>query len=367
MNAVEEFTGSPMYIPVRTPVCDGLYMPAEWEPHAACWLAWPCRPDVVYDISALKRATAEVAASIARFEPVKILAGPELAAEAAAMCGSGVEVVVQKSVDSWVRDSGPTYVVDGKGGLAGVDWMFNDWGHHPVDEAILEKPTVDSPYDLGMTLTWLHRQKVRRYVAPFILEGGAFHVDGEGTMLVTEQCQLDPARNAGMTKVHLEELYKAYLGVTKIIWLGDGLEDDCTRGHVDILACFVAPGKVMLHNCTDINDANYAVSQDAIRRLESETDAKGRKIEIILMPEPEPQRIGKWRMDLSYINFYIANGGIVMSSFDDAADDEAYDIMCSAFPDREVVQVPSLGIFQGGGGIHCITQQQPVGEPLSIF
>jgi agmatine deiminase len=357
-----------MYIPVRTPVSDGLHMPAEWEPHAACWLAWPCRSDVLYDISALKRATAEVAASIARFEPVRMLAGPELASEAAAMCGPAVEVVVQKSTDSWVRDSGPTYVIDGKGGIAGIDWMFNDWGHHPVDDSILEKkPVPTGAYDLDMTVTWLHRQKVRRYVAPFILEGGAFHVDGEGTMLVTEQCQLDPARNAGMSKEHLEELYKAYLGVEKIIWLGNGLEDDCTRGHVDILACFVAPGKVMLHNCTDPADANYAVSQDAIRRLGEATDAKGRPIEVILMPQPEEKCIGNWRLDLSYINFYIANGGIVMSSFDDDFDDDAYEIMCAAFPDREVVQVPSLGIFQGGGGIHCITQQQPVGTPLPVF
>ena len=186
-----------MYIPVRTPLSDGLYMPAEWEPHAACWIAWPCRTDVYYDLAAMKRATAEVAAAVARFEPVKMLAGRELASEAASMCGNGVEVVVQKSVDSWVRDSGPTYLVDGKGHIAGVDWMFNDWGHHPVNYGIFDKEPVADGYDLGMTLTWLHRQKVRRYVAPFILEGGAFHVDGEGTLLVTEQCQLDPARNAG--------------------------------------------------------------------------------------------------------------------------------------------------------------------------
>jgi len=358
--------GTPMYIPVRTPASDGLYMPAEWTPHAACWLAWPCRSEIYYDLAALKRATAEVAAAISKFEPVKMLAGPDLASEAAAMCGDGVEVIVQKSTDSWVRDSGPTYLVDGKGHIAGVDWMFNDWGHHPVNEKI-DKPNTGETYDLGMTLLWLHKQKVRRYVAPFILEGGAFHVDGEGTLLVTEQCQFDPARNAGYSRGHLEELYRAYLGVEKVIWLGKGLEDDCTRGHVDILACFVAPGKVMLHNCTNPQDANYAVSQDAIARLSEATDAKGRSIEVILMPEPAPKYVGNWRMDLSYINFYIANGGIVMPSFDDDADNEAWEIMSKTFPDREVVQIPSLGIFQGGGGIHCITQQQPVGTPLPVF
>ncbi|TAG07649.1 MAG: agmatine deiminase family protein [Verrucomicrobia bacterium] len=358
---------SPTYIPVRTPASDGLYMPAEWETHAACWMAWPSRNDTITEISALKRATAEVAAAIARFEPVKMLAAPELMMEAAAICGPGVEVIPQKSVDAWVRDSGPTYVVDKNGGLAGIDWMFNGWGHFSTDKSLLQKPTLSLAYDVDMALHWLHRQNCRRYVAPFVLEGGAFHVDGEGTLLVTEQCQFDPARNPGLTKEHLEELYKAYLGIEKVIWLGDGLEDDSTRGHVDIIACFVAPGKIMLHNCSDPSDANYAVSQDAIQRLENATDAKGRKIELILMPQPQRQSIGDWRLDLTYINFYIANGAIIMPSFDDDADDEAYDIMAKTFPDREIVQVLSYGIFQGGGGIHCITQQQPLGEPLPIF
>lgn len=367
MSACLASPSAPAYIPVRTPACDGLHMPAEWEPHTACWMSWPVRAGALTDLGLLQQATAEVAAAVARFEPVKMLVSPEWAEEAESRCGSGVEIIPQACLDPWIRDSGPTFVVDGRGGVAGIDWMFNAWGHFSMDKTLLGQRDAASPYDIELALLLLHRENMRRYAAPFVLEGGAFHVDGEGTLLVTEQCQLDPVRNPTLGKSHLEELYRAYLGVEKIIWLGDGLEDDCTKGHVDIIACFAAPGKVLLHHCSDPADPNFAITRDALHRLQNATDARGRTLEIIFLPQPQKKVIGDWRLDLTYINFYLPNGGLVMSTFDDPADEEARAILAGVFPDREIVQVPGYGLFQAGGGIHCITQQQPVGNGLSAF
>lgn len=348
----------PVRIPVRTPSCDGLHMPAEWEEHEATWMTWPCNPSVWRGMKRPRKAYAEVAKAIARFEPVYMMTRPDMVEDAKKHCGDSVDIVPMNTRDSWARDSGPTFVVDGKGFVAGIDWIFNDWGH---------LVRYDGRIDEAMATHVLEHLHMRRYVAPLILEGGGIHTDGQGTLLTTEQVQFDPRRNSGFTADHYEDIFSAYLGTEKIVWLGNGLEDDQTNGHVDILACFVRPGVVMVHDCKDKEDANYAVSRDAIRRLEAATDARGRSFEIICMPQPNPRYIGDWRMDLSYINFYICNGGIVMSSFGDPMDTIAYKKMCEAFPDREVVQVPSTDIFAGGGGIHCITQQQPKGTPLPIF
>jgi len=344
----------PLRIPVRTPSCDGLYMPAEWEPHEATWMIWPCKPNVWRGMERPRKAFADVARAIARFETVYMMTRPDLVEDAKAHCGDSVVIVPMDTRD----DSAPTFVVDGKGGVAGVDWVFNDWGHIA---------RYDGMFDEAMGIHVLEQLQMRRYAAPFVLEGGGIHSDGEGTLLTTEQVQFDPRRNPGFTADVYEELFNAYLGTEKVVWLGNGLEDDETNGHVDILACFVRPGVVMVHDCEDKNDNNYEVTQDAIRRLEAATDARGRSFEIIRMPQPKPRLIGSWRMDLSYINFSLCNGGVVMSSFGDPLDAIAFRKMCEAFPDREVVQVPSLDIFAGGGGIHCITQQQPKGTPLPIF
>lgn len=350
---------APIRIPVRAPSCDGLHMPAEWEEHEATWMIWPCKPSAwPLGMDRPRLAYAEVAKAISRFEPVQMMCRPDLADQAIAMCGDSVNIVPMDTHDSWSRDSAPTFVVDGRGGVAGVDWVFNDWGHIARYEGRHDEP---------MALHVLEHLSMRRYAAPFIIEGGGIHSDGEGTLLTTEQVQFDPRRNAGFSAKDYEDLFAAYLGTEKVIWLGNGLEDDETNGHVDILACFVRPGVVMVHGCDDPGDNNFAVTQDAIKRLKAATDAKGRSFEIIRMPQPKPRHHGDWRLDLSYINFYIANKGIIMSSFDDPMDEVAFKLMCEAFPDREIIQVPSLDIFAGGGGIHCITQQQPKGTPLPVF
>ncbi len=350
---------APVRIPARAPVCDGLYMPGEWEEHAASWMAWPCRPSTwPLGLEKARAAYAEVAGAVSRFEPVFMMCRPEQADNARRHLGDAAVIVPMDIRDSWARDSAPTFLVDGKGGAAGVDWVFNDWGHIS---------RLEGGCDEAMALHVLEHLGMRRYAAPVIIEGGAIHSDGEGTLLTTEQVQMDPRRNPGFTHRDYEDIFAAYLGVEKVIWLGQGLEDDETNGHVDILACFVRPGVVMVHDCRDPENGNYAPSRDAARRLEAAVDAKGRKLEIIPMPEPAPRYLGNTRLDLSYINFYICNGGVVMSSFDDPMDDVAYERMCAAFPDREVVRAPSLDIFAGGGGVHCITQQQPKGTPLPVF
>lgn len=345
-------------LPVRTPASDGLKMPAEWEEHAACWMVWPCSEECFKGVLPEARETyARVARAIAEFEPVLLLVNEDQKSEARRLCGNAVTLVSATCFDSWARDSGPTFVRDDEGNVAGVDWIFNGWGHHPIT----------GPCDETMATRILRELAMRRYVAPFILEGGSIHVDGEGTLVTTEQCLLDPKRNVGFCKEDFAQLLSAYLGIEKILWLGNGLDGDETTGHVDILATFAQPGVMLLHGCTDTGDANFPVTEDARARLQATVDAAGRAITIRELPQPKPRYWQGQRMDISYINFYMANNAIIMSSFDDVADAEAKGIMQEMFPQRTIVQIPSLPLFIGGGGIHCITQQQPRGMALPTF
>jgi agmatine deiminase len=345
-------------IPVRTPQSDGLTMPAEWENHDACWMVWPCSEECFKGVlQEAKQTYAKVARAIADFEPVYMLVNPAQRSEAENLVGGAVTLVDATCFDSWARDSAPTFVRDKNGNVAGIDWVFTGWGHYPIT----------GPCDEAMGIDILRHLSMRRYTAPFILEGGSIHVDGQGTLITTEQCLLDPKRNVGFTKADFEALFKTYLGIDKVLWLANGLDGDETTGHVDILATFARPGVMLLNNCIDPDDPNFAVTQDARQRLTGAVDAAGKVLEIIDIPQPTPQKWNGERMDLSYINFYMPNGAIVMSAFDDPADDQAKELMKSIFPDRTVIQIPSLPIFAGGGGIHCITQQQPSGTALPTF
>lgn len=335
----------------RSPADDGFRMPAEWAPHARCWMGWPCRSDLWgAGLEAARDAYTAVARAIAGFEPVTMLADAAALDEAQARCGAGVTCQAMPLDDSWLRDTGPTFVLDGRGGLAGVDWRFNAWG-----EKFL-------PYDQDALLAerLLAQLGLRRYAAPLVLEGGSIHVDGEGTLLTSEECLLNPNRNPELDRAGIEALLRRTLGVEAFVWLGQGLDKDETDGHVDNIACFVKPGVVMAVTCDDPADPNHAILSDNLARLKRARDARGRTLEIIELPLPrEPRHLDGQRLALSYVNFYIANGGIVMPSFDDANDAAARDIVARAFPDRKVLQVPALDILAGGGGIHCITQQQP--------
>ena len=342
----------------RCPVRDGLYMPAEWSTHARCWMAWPCRLESWGSAEGLLRARvnfAAVARAISGLEKVTMVVRPQDADEARLAIGRGIEMLELPIDDSWTRDIAPLFVVDGKDGVAGTHWRFNAWGnkYHGYDA------------DAGFGRHVIEALGMRRYDGPMVLEGGSIVVDGQGTLITTEQCLLNANRNPNLTRQQIEERLALYLGVTKIVWLGEGLEDDETDGHVDNIACFAAPGRVMLYTPQEKGGLNDRVMRDNVARLKASRDAQGRAFEIIEVPDPKRrERHNGHRLDMSYINFYFANYGIVMPSFDDPMDDVAAAVMAKTFPDRRIVQVPAIDVVQGGGGIHCITQQQPAGTPL---
>ena len=335
------------------PADKGFYMPPEWAPHKRTWMEWPCRESLWGDdIEAAREAYAEVARTIAEFEPVTMIANPDNVAEVSLFCGSGSGVGAHPLPhdDSWMRDNGPTFLVDGKGGLAGVDWRFNAWGD--------KFPPYDK--DDAVAREVLEHLGVERFEAPLVMEGGSFHVDGEGTLITTEQCLLNKNRNPNLSRKDIEDHLMGFLGVNKIVWLGEGLEDDHTDGHVDNICCFARPGVVILQACYDEGDHNHKIYLDAKGRLEGSTDAHGRQFEIIEIEQPK-RRLDREgvRIGLSYVNFYLPTGGVVMPAFGDGKDDAAFDTLKEVFPDRVVRRVEVSDILVGGGGIHCITQQQP--------
>jgi len=335
---------------MSTPAADGFSMPAEWSRHKGCWMAWPVRAATFPNgLEAARQAYARVARAIRRFEPVTMVCPEELVADAASLCGPGIDFLAMPISDSWIRDNGPSFLVDEMGELAGVHWKFNAWGENYLDYAP----------DTQVGRRVLEHVGARRYEAPLVMEGGAFHVDGEGTCLTTEQCLLNPNRNPGFSKSEIEGHLRDHLGVQRIVWLGEGYEEDETDGHVDEIAAFVRPGLVLTLTTEDRTDPNYPVFQDNLRRLSLARDVADKPLQVVTVPVPQRQEQNGVRLTLSYTNFYMANGGIVMPAFNDPADAVAYDTFRRLWPEREIVQVDALDIVRGGGGIHCITQQQP--------
>jgi agmatine deiminase len=355
-----------------TPAADGFRMPAEWEPHAGCWMAWPERPDNWREGAAPAQAAyVAVASAIAASEPVTMAVSDAQFERARAALPEAIRVVEVSTDDAWLRDTGPTFVVDGAGERRGVDWLFNAWGG--LDGGLYE------PWDRDdrVAAKVLEVEGDDRHRAPIVLEGGAIHVDGEGTVLTTEQCLLNRNRNPELDRAGIEAALHAHLGTEKVVWLGAGVFEDETDGHVDNLACFGRPGVVLLTWVEDPADPQHAISGDARERLEAATDARGRPLEVILLPAPgpltidaeeaagvepipgtRPRRAGD-RMAASYVNFYLGNSRLVFPLLDPARDEEAATILAATFPEREVVGVPAREILLGGGNIHCITQQVP--------
>ncbi|HEU4592823.1 MAG TPA: agmatine deiminase [Steroidobacteraceae bacterium] len=355
-----------------TPAHDGFSMPAEFAPHAGCWMLWPERPDN-WRLGALpaQQAFVDVATAIARFEPVTMGVSGAQFEFARAQLPAHIRLVEISHDDAWMRDVGPTFISNEKGERRGVDWRFNAWGglqgglYFPWDQDDLVARKV------------LEIEGCDRYRAPLVNEGGAIHVDGEGTALVTEQVLLNPNRNPGMSREQVERHLMAYLGVRTVLWLGQGVIDDETGGHVDNLACFVKPGTVALTWTDNRRDPQYAVSRDAFERLAAARDVRGRRISIVKLPMPGPLRYtaeeaagvqardtvrgrsAGLRLAASYVNFYIANGGIIMPLLDPRTDKAAAARLKRAFPGRKVVGVQAREILLGGGNIHCITQQVP--------
>ena len=328
----------------------GYHMPAEWEAHERCWMAWPCRVSLWGDnLGATQQAYADVANAIAAFEPVVMLSPPRDVDNARSLCGDNVTVLAVELDDSWSRDIGPNFVINEAGELAASLFHFNSWGkkHAPWGK------------DAAVGHRIAEYLGIPTFSATIYLEGGGINVDGEGTLLTTEQCVLNANRNPGLGKDEAAQILCGALGTAKVLWLPGDPDDIETDGHVDGIACFLAPGKVLVETCPAMGTPRYDNMQANLDALKGQKDAKGRALEIELIPEAyEADRLSEV-FACSYINFYIANGAIVMPGFGIDRDQDARDKLAMLFPDREIVQVNIADVALGGGGIHCITQQQP--------
>lgn len=357
------------------PVADGFHMPAEWAPQQAVWMIWPQRPDNWRNAGREAQQTfAAIAKAIAATTPVCMAVPQQFMAQAREVMPAEVTLVEMDSDDCWMRDSGPTVVIDQTGQVRGVDWQFNAWGgfngglYHPWDQ------------DSAVARQVLAHHGFDRYPAPLVLEGGSIHVDGEGTLLTTAECLLNPNRNPHLSKEQIEALLSQYLGVTHFIWLPEGVFMDETDGHIDNMCCFARPGEVILHWVDDENDPQYPRSQAAYEVLSQARDAKGRQLKIHKMLSPGllhytaeetagvvasgqavPREVGE-RMAASYVNFLISNGQIIFPLLDARTDAAAASRLQEIFPEYRIVGVPAREVLLGGGNIHCITQQIPAGK-----
>ncbi|MFI9200963.1 agmatine/peptidylarginine deiminase [Streptomyces sp. NPDC053048] len=331
------------------------HLPSESVPHARTLMGWPpAGPVWGRDIEDVRRDVAAIARTIADHEPVVMLASPEDAAGAHRACGDAVEIVGMPVDDLWLRDAGPTFVTGADGALAGVDFGFNGWGGkqaHPNDGPLARRV--------------LELFGVPRIEAPLVAEGGSLESDGAGTLLVTESSLVNDNRNPGRSRDDIERKLKRLLGVRKVIWLEGVRGEDITDCHIDALARFVVPAMVLLSKPpagAEPGDVWIRVYERARAALEAATDAEGRALEIVELPEPDPDRLGDRGPDFlgSYVNYYLANGAVIVPRFGDGhADDEAAALLGALHPGRVVrpVEIPTLA--EGGGGIHCATQQQP--------
>jgi len=343
-------------------------MPAETAPHDRIWMAFPVEGPTLGDTDALRdegyAAWTAVAAAVASFTPVTMLVDPSETERARRMLPGAIEIVEAPVDEFWMRDHGPTFVVDDETGrLGAVDWIFNGWG-----------APAWARWERSAGHARLIAEAVSAEIVPSLLvnEGGGIHVDGQGTVLLTETVQLDPRRNRFADRARVEAEMARTLGATTAIWLPRGLTRDYdefgTNGHVDIVATFTAPGRVLLHDQRDPAHPDHAVTRELRALLAEQTDAAGRRLEIVDLPAPATLRSGtgddEGFVDWSYVNHLVTGGGVIACGFGEgAADAAAAAILADAYPGREVVTVDARPIFARGGGIHCITQQQPSVAP----
>lgn len=337
-------------------------MPAETAPQDRIWMAFP-RENATLGESAAEReagyaAWALVANTIADFEPVSMIVDPTEVTRARDLLNGEIDIVERTIDDFWLRDSGPTFVLDEAGSLAAVDWIFNGWGANSWTSA---------QNDRG--LARFIGELIGVPVIPSLLvnEGGGIHVDGEETILLTETVQLDPNRNPHADKERVEAEMARVLGTSRAIWLPRGLTRDYetfgTRGHVDIVATLSSPGSILLHDQRNSGHPDYTVTREVRDILAEATDARGRRFEIIDLPAPDTLFDAHGPVDWSYVNHLVVNDGVIACGFgEEKADAAARDILAWAYPGRRVVSVDARELFARGGGIHCITQQQPKGE-----
>ena len=342
-------------------------MPAEWTPHLATYLVWPHNLDTwPGKFEPVLPAYAKMAAAIAEFEPIRVLVKNVEAVEFARELirtslstpelMNRVELIVEPTNDSWIRDHGPIFVNrisgnDGPGQIA-LDWIFNSWGEkygaYDLDDAIPRKLGARYGFEVAQP--------------GMVLEGGSIEVNGEGLLLTTEACLLNKNRNPHLSQAAIEEHLMTYLGVSHVLWLGDGIKGDDTDGHVDDLARFVTPHSIVTVVEDDPADANYHVLQDNLKRLHAMRDERRQPFRIETLSMPTPVVYDGTRLPASYANFYLANGGLIVPTFDCAADALALQKLRHLFPSRRVIGVPSVDLVWGLGAMHCLTQQHPISQ-----
>ena len=338
-------------------------MPAEWEPHEATWIAWPHeKSDWPGKFAAIAWVYVEIVRHLHESELVRIVvndqkaeAGVRVLLGRVAIDMSRVEFFHFKTDRSWLRDSGPILVKDGSGHVALTDWKFNGWAKYANwkrDNAI--------PGRIAKALDY-ERIEPRVRSRQVVLEGGSIDVNGEGLLLTTEECLLGEAqaRNPGLSRDDLEQVFAGYLGCRKVLWLGRGIAGDDTHGHIDDIARFVGPRTIVAATESDAKDPNFVPLHENLSRLRSMADVNGKPLEIVELPMPSPVYFGKQRLPASYANFYIANTYVLVPTFNDPRDRIAVGILGDLFPDRKVVGIHSVDLVLGLGTMHCLTQQQP--------
>jgi agmatine deiminase len=372
-------TEDPTETKIGTPASLGYRMPAEWEPHEATWIAWPHHRDDWPDkFAPVPWVYTEIVRHLSRVERVNILVkGKERHDRAAEqLTAAGVDldpvVFVKAATDrAWTRDSGPTFVVNDRASededrIGLIDWRFNGWAKcedHRHDNRL--------PRRIGRRLSlprWVPRVEVEGRRVRVVMEGGAIDVNGRGTLLTTEECLLSPvqARNPGLDRAGIERVFADYLGVRHVVWLGRGIAGDDTHGHVDDLARFVDPHTVVTVVERLESDPNYGPLQENRRRLQAARDQDGQPLRVVNLPMPEPVVFEGQRLPASYANFYIANGLVLVPTFNDPADREALNTLAVLFPDHRVVGIHAVDLVLGLGTIHCLSQQQPSGADSRV-
>jgi len=329
-------------------------MPPEWAPHERTWMAWPSSGytlgETAADADEARACWASVANAVARFEPVTVVVDPADVEVARSWLDPSVAVLQAPLDDAWMRDIGPTFVLGPGGERAGVDWVFNGWG---------AQPWASWERDADVARLVCGDAGVPVVSSPLVNEGGGIHVDGEGTLLLTRTVQLGEGRNADWTQEQVEAELARTLGVHRFVWIERGLTRDYdefgTRGHIDIVACFSSPGTVLVHDQRNPEHPDHAVSAEVRATLEAALPG----VTIVAVPAPDVLRDDEGWVDYSYINHYVCNGAVILCAFDDPGDERAAAILREAYPGREIVLVDARPLFARGGGIHCITQQQP--------
>ena len=343
----------------NTPAALGFRMPAEWHPHESTWLTWPKDPETWPDrVTHVEEIYLKMIFALLPHETVNLLVDDEeTEQQVRARCDSPARLRFHRieTVDSWIRDYGPNFLIGPGGEVAFNDWIFNAWGNKYEE---LKK-------DDGIPLQLESLLRLRRFSPGIVMEGGSIEVNGAGCVLTTEQCLLNPNRNPQLSRTEIEQYLKDYLGVTKVLWLGEGIVGDDTDGHIDDIARFVAPNAIVCALEDDPLDANYEPLQENLKRLKQMTDANGRPFEIITLPMPgivggtSTSTRDLDRLPASYANFYIANNVVLLPVFGHANDARAIETLQQVFPDRRVIPINCEPLVWGMGTIHCVSQQQP--------